>query len=143
MRVSRMKVLVCAASACLALLAPAFARAMGEQRMEWNGDSWRVEDIAGRGVIDNARTTLRVDADGKVSGSTGCNHFAGVARVSGGAISFGNLAVTMRACLPALADQERKFLDALKLARTARLDATGRLLIVSARGDTLLTLTKM
>jgi heat shock protein HslJ len=109
----------------------------------WDGSTWLVEDIRRRGVIDNAQTTLRIEADGAVSGSTGCNAYSGSAKIDGDAIRFGPLAVAARACVPALADQERKFLHALSLVRARRLDRFGRLQLVSAQGEALLTLTRM
>jgi len=133
-----MKEFLFAASVVFALMFPAFA-----QSVAWDGATWLVEDISGRGVIDNAQTTLRIDADGKVSGSTGCNRYFGKAAIRGAELRFGPLATTYRACPPALADQERKFLAALKEARMARFDAMGRLQIMSARGKALLRLTRM
>jgi putative lipoprotein len=109
----------------------------------WDGSTWLVEDIRRRGVIDNAQTTLRIEADGAVSGSTGCNAYSGRAKIEGDAIRFGSLAVAARACVPALADQERKFLSAISLVRARRMDRFGRLQLVSAQGEALLTLTRM
>lgn len=120
-----------------ALAAPALA-----QPVDWDGATWLVEDIGGRGVIDNAQTTLRITPDGATSGSTGCNFFHGMATLSGESLRFGQMAATLRACPPALADQERKFLDALAKAQTARLDETGKLLILSKKGETLLRLSR-
>jgi putative lipoprotein len=133
-----MERIVLAASFMLALLSPALAQAV-----KWDGATWLVEDIGRRGVIDNAQTTLRIDADGKVSGSTGCNRYFGKATLDGATLHFGPLATTYRACPPALMDQESKFLAALREARMAHLDAMGRLQITKARGETLLTLTRM
>jgi putative lipoprotein len=126
------------AAAALGLLMQAAAA----QAPVWDGKTWLVEDIRGRGVIDNAQTTLRIAADGAASGSTGCNFFHGSATVSGESLRFGQMAATLRACPPAIADQERKFLDALRDARRARLDAVGKLLILSEKGETLLRLSR-
>lgn len=134
------KVLRRAAAAVLTLLASA---ALAQTRVEWDGAAWLVEDIRGRGVIDNAQTTLRIDQEGKASGSTGCNRFFGKAEIGGDRLRFGRLATTYRACPRALADQERKFLGALAAAHAARFDRMGRLQIISARGEALLTLTRM
>jgi putative lipoprotein len=121
-----------------ALAAPALA-----QPVVWDGATWLVEDIRGRGVIDNAQTTLRIGPDGATSGSTGCNFFHGAATVSGETLKFGQMAATLRACPEAISDQERKFLDALAEARRARLDETGKLLILSEKGETLLRLSRL
>jgi putative lipoprotein len=133
-----MKGFVLAASFILVLLSAALAQGVG-----WDGATWLVDDIAGRGVIDNAQTTLSIDPDGKVAGSTGCNRYFGKATFDGAKLRFGPLATTYRACPPALADQESKFLAALREARMARLDPVGRMQITTARGEPLLTLTRM
>lgn len=107
----------------------------------WNGSTWRVEDIQGRSAPDNVQTTLSVAADGAAAGSTGCNRFRGQAVVDGAALRFGPLATTRRACAPAVADQEKKFLRALERVRFARFDGS-RLLLLSKSGAILLTLTR-
>lgn len=109
----------------------------------WDGATWLVEDLRGRGVIDNAQTTLRIAPDGAASGPTGCNFFHGQATISGESLRFGQMATTRRACPAALADQERKFLNALTEARSARLDSGGRLSLLSGKGEALLRLSRM
>ena len=42
--------------------------------MDLTHTSWRVEDIGGNGVAQNADASLKFDTGGKVSGATGCNH---------------------------------------------------------------------
>ena len=41
------------------------------------GAAWLLEDLAGRGVIDNSHATLQFMADGKVAGTGGCNRYSG------------------------------------------------------------------
>jgi heat shock protein HslJ len=106
------------------------------------GTAWLVEDIAGRGVIDRAQTTVSFDTSGRVSGSTGCNRFTGSATVEGKALTFGPLANTRRACPPALMDQEKQFLEAMASARGYSIDRNGLLHLDDATGKTLLRLGK-
>ncbi len=80
------------------------------------GSSWRLEDLAGAGVIDNARASLEFPEPGRVSGSGTCNRFTGTVTLTGGAISFGPLATTRKACPEALMNQESKYLQALGTA---------------------------
>lgn len=108
-----------------------------------DGTAWLVEDIAGRGVIDRAQTTISFDAPGRVSGSTGCNRYTGVATREGEALRFGPLAATKRACVPALMDQEQKFLSAMEAVRGYAVDANGLLHLRGATGDLLLRLAAM
>ena len=93
------------------------------------GAAWLLEDLAGRGVIDNSRTTLQFLADGKVAGSGGCNRYSGSVTLKGSLITFTPLASTMMACAPALMDQETHFFAALTQADTVAYDKTGALLI--------------
>ncbi len=96
--------------------------------------TWIAEDINGKGVIDNAQSTFSVAADGKVSGSGGCNRFFAQAEVKDDKIKIGKAGATMMACPPALMDQERKFFAALEGAATYRIDGDGKLFLVDANG---------
>ncbi|MBL8660027.1 MAG: META domain-containing protein [Rhodospirillales bacterium] len=91
--------------------------------------SWLAEDIGGRGVIDNAQTTITFDGEGRVAGSGGCNRYFGSVAIDGAAVTIGKLGSTQMACVPALMDQERKYFDALAATRTYRLDDTGHKLV--------------
>lgn len=96
---------------------------------------WLAEDIGGGGVIDNLQTTLEIAADGAVHGLGGCNNFRGKAEVGSEKISFGPLAATKMACIPAVADQETKFFDALSKVVSWRVDAaTGKLELFGSDG---------
>lgn len=58
-------------------------------------------------------------ADGRISGTAGCNDYSGTYSVDDTKISIGPLASTLRACAdPAVGEQESQFLAALELART-------------------------
>lgn len=84
------------------------------------GSAWLAEDIGGRGVIDDARSTLEFVEAGRVAGAGACNRYMGPLSFDGDGVTFGNLASTMMACPDALMDQERRLFDAL--ARTDRLE---------------------
>lgn len=129
-------------SACVFALATVGAPAAA-QPIAWHGADWRVEDIGGQSVIDNAQTTLSAAPDGKAPGSTGCNRYFKKATRDGARIRIWSLATTRRACPRALVGQERKFLSALLETRSARFDVYGRMQRLSARGEPLLTLTRM
>jgi putative lipoprotein len=93
------------------------------------GAAWQLEDLVGRGVIDNSHVTLQFMADGKVAGSGGCNRYSGSVAFKGLQIKFTPMASTMMACVPALMDQETRYFDALTRADTVSYDKTGALLI--------------
>jgi len=96
--------------------------------------SWIAEDIDGRGVIDNAQSTLSIAPDGRVTGNSGCNRFFAQAEVTGNKVKFGKAGATMMACPEALMDQERKFFAALEKAASFRIDGQGKLFLVDADG---------
>jgi putative lipoprotein len=103
---------------------------------------WLVEDIGGRGVIDNLQSTLHFDANGLVSGMGGCNSFRGSYSSSGNRLRFGPLAATRKACMSAIMDQEAKFFAALSRVRSARIEGPF-LILESANGVQLAKLTRL
>ncbi len=103
------------------------------------GTAWWVEDIQGGGVIDNAHTTVEFAEDGRVGGDGGCNRYMGSYERDGDALSFGRLAGTLKACPPALMNQERRFHGAMEQVRGWRIDPrTGLLHLLDEAGDTVI-----
>lgn len=102
---------------------------------------WQAEDIAGGGVIDRVPVTLRVEENGSVSGSAGCNRYMGQAEIDGDKITFGKLGSTMMACDEARMNQERKFHDTLAKVKTFRIDAAQqKLILADEAGSDIVTL---
>lgn len=85
------------------------------------GTAWRLEDLAGAGVIDGAEATLEFPEPGKVAGRGSCNRFTGTVEVSGESIRFGRLGSTMIGCAEAVGNQERKYFAVLQNAERFRL----------------------
>lgn len=105
---------------------------------------WLAEDIGGGGVIDNLQTGLEFRDDGAVSGSGGCNRFAGRADIEGDAIHFGPIAGTKMMCPPASMDQEMKFFAALAQAASWRIDQqTRKLTLFDAENRALVVFASM
>lgn len=77
------------------------------------GATWVAEDIAGRGVIDDLQSTLRLE-HGRAAGLAGCNRYTAAAKAEAGTLQLGPLAATRMMCPPAIMDQERRFLEALQ-----------------------------
>lgn len=94
--------------------------------------AWRLEDLAGTGVIDDALATLEFTEAGRVSGRGSCNQFSGPVTVTGSAISFGPLVSTMMACAEAVMNQETRYLKALQDAE--RFAFQGPYLLIYAKG---------
>jgi heat shock protein HslJ len=83
------------------------------------GTDWQLTGLLDGDELDPSpalrarEATLRLDPDGRVSGSTGCNRFAGNYAYLPRTLTFGPLAVTRMACLDDLDDQERHVLRVL------------------------------
>jgi len=105
---------------------------------------WHAESIRRRGVIPNIQTVIHIAADGKVTGSGGCNRIRGGMTINEARISFGPMISTKMACAPAIMNQESDFLSALGDARLWRIDEQrDRLILVDAHGVTVLRLLRM
>jgi heat shock protein HslJ len=99
---------------------------------------WRVQDIDGQAVIDDANITLLVSPGGRLSGSAGCNRYFGKLTLTGEGLSLGPVGATMMACPEVLMTQERRFFDAL--SRVTRFDiGEGGALRLFALGDRVIT----
>ncbi len=90
---------------------------------------WVAEDIAGGGIIDNSYVTLNFDETGGIGGASGCNLMGGRATETGDRLALGEIISTMRACAPAIMDQERRYFDALAATERYEIDAHGFLLL--------------
>jgi heat shock protein HslJ len=77
--------------------------------------------------------------NGRAAGFAGCNRFSGRYAYEAGQLTIGPLAVTRKACRPAVMETERRFLDVM--AATRRAAATHLVLsLLDAGGATLATL---
>jgi heat shock protein HslJ len=76
-------------------------------------------------VLDETELTMAFGADGRVSGSAGCNRYTAAYTSEGAALSIGQAAATRRMCVTpeGAMRQEQRFLDALAKAATARLES--------------------
>lgn len=110
---------------------------------ELEGTSWLVEDIARRGVIDFAQTTVEFGKDGRVSGNTACNRYSGTYKLENSALGFAALISTRKACPEAVMDQEQRFLRAMGEVRSFELDAKGLLHLRNAEGEPVLRLSRI
>ena len=97
------------------------------------GTSWRLEDLAGAGAIDEAQATLEFPENGRVSGNGSCNQFDGTVTITDDAIAFGPLATTKMACDESVMNQESRFLAALNEAQ--RFEFAGSSLYIYTAGQ--------
>jgi heat shock protein HslJ len=88
------------------------------------GTSWNVVNINnGReavvGIVSGSALTMAFDADGRVSGTTGCNRYTAEYWAEGDTLRFSSVGATRLACADqALAEQEQAFLRALESVAT-------------------------
>ena len=107
--------------------------------------SWTVisvlYDDAIRSVSAGAELTADFSADGRISGSTGCNSFHGDYTLEGTKLKIGPLAATKKACpTPEASEQEAGYLAALESA--VRIEQAGpQLTLLNAKGQMAVTLT--
>ena len=102
---------------------------------------WLAEDIDGRGVSDQAQSTIEFQGTERIGGNTGCNRYFAQVTIVGDSIRVGPIAPTRRACPPALMNQEQRFTEALAAARRYTLDGP-YLLLFDAAGQQRLRLTR-
>jgi heat shock protein HslJ len=98
------------------------------------GTKWTVETLVSSGIASSVpagtAAFLTLTADGKVTGSTGCNSFGGLATVEGNKITFGDLVMTKMACDGGAGALEASVLLVLEQPVTYRID--GAKLILDA-----------
>lgn len=103
------------------------------------GPTWVAEQIDRVGVLENVRSTMSIDADGRVSGRGGCNSYSGAVDITGAAIRFGPLASTRMACAPPVGSQEQRFFSALASVRRYGFTPEGRLVLYGENGSEVVT----
>lgn len=88
---------------------------------------WRLIEIDGEKVsFDDwrRRPQLRLDDEGRFSGSTGCNSFGGTYELNPDGLRFVAGPMTLMACPPPALAMERRFIDALDAVRSAQIAST-------------------
>lgn len=86
------------------------------------GTRWRLDDLAGAGVVANAEATLEFPEAGRVAGRGSCNRFFGAVTITGTAIQFGTIGATQMACPDPIGAQESRYFAALRGAERLTLD---------------------
>jgi heat shock protein HslJ len=104
----------------------AVVAAFAPQSQALAGTSWRVTGYNnGRqavvSVLADTGLSMSFGADGRVSGSAGCNDYTGTYTSSGSSLTLGPAATTRKFCAqPGVMEQERQFLKALETVATIR-----------------------
>ena len=118
------------------------------------GKEWHVEDIFNKGVIDNSRMTITIEANNdkkeptplpklRVTGSGGCNRYSTsvVIDEQQKTIDFAPPAMTFMACAEALSQQENRFIEMLEKTKSYDFDDVGRLILKDSDGNYIARLT--
>jgi len=88
------------------------AQQAGQQDL--TGTIWSLSTFMGKELVPGSGITAEFTSDGKISGSSGCNLYAGTYKVDGNNILISSpLASTMMACSQEVMDQETAHLKAL------------------------------
>jgi heat shock protein HslJ len=88
-------------------------------RGDLTGQVWELSSLNGKEILPNTSLSALFTADGKVGGSSGCNHYSGAYSASGNSFQITSpLVSTMMACPPEIMDQESSYLKALGEAST-------------------------
>ena len=77
-----------------------------------DGTAWRAVAVAGQPPVAGAEPTIRFDG-ARLTGSTGCNTFGAGFGIVGERLNVGELVMTEIACAGPIAEQERRFIEAL------------------------------
>ena len=84
---------------------------------EWRemvvGHVWVAKEIAGASAKEGSRITLVLQTDGTASGWSGCNNYRASYTLEGDKLHFGAIASAVRPCTGTLAEEERRYLEAL------------------------------
>ena len=100
------------------------------------GETWNVVKLREEPFVQGTKLTLSF-ADGKLSGSTGCNSYFADYEVSNGTLNVGQLGMTEKLCPPEVMAQEALFSKFLASAESFKIDDDGALIIKSRIGHKL------
>jgi len=89
---------------------------------EFNRTDWALEEIDGRMVADRVQSTIRFEADNRISGWGGCNRYFAAVHSGPNFIEVGPIGSTRRICPPVVMEQEERFFDALQKACSIRME---------------------
>ena len=126
-----------------ALLASLAPQPQGPAGTAWRVTGYNSGKQAVTSVLGGTALTMAFSADGKVSGSAGCNNYTGTYASNGSTLAFGPAATTRKMCAePArIMEQEQQFLKALESVATTRQEGD-RLELRTADGALAVSLTR-
>lgn len=101
------------------------------------GGEWLVVELEGQPLLERSRISLEFEDD-RLLGDASCNRYAAEwTRPAPGRIRIGPARATLRACAPALMDQERRFLELLDRFDSMTITADDELVLETGDGEEL------
>jgi heat shock protein HslJ len=100
-----------------------------------DGTGWTIGTIGGVSASDSVKTEVRF-ADGKISGTAGCNRFSGPYTVEANVLNVGPIAATKMMCPEPQMAQESRFLSLLGSGKlTKQFSVSGDLMLTNELGQ--------
>lgn len=99
--------------------------------------SYVLEWIGERPLVDRSRMTMTLGADGRTYGNAGCNHWFAAYTLQGPLITFERIGKTRKLCVEALMEQEQRFLDTLPKVQRWDISPINQLRLWPAEGKPL------
>lgn len=99
-----------------------------------NDTTWTIITIGQLPVLEGVNTEVKF-ADGRISGSAGCNRFNGSYEISGNVLTFAGIASTRMMCPEKQMAQESSFLSLLSGPLTKRYTVEGYLILSDDKGN--------
>lgn len=107
----------------------------GGQPVDILAGTWRVTRLGGADLAAEIEVTITFDpANGRMSGSSGCNQYNGGFTLTGEGLSFGATMATMMACAEPQMLVEQELFKALDQVRGFDVDQNGALLLLGPDG---------
>lgn len=100
---------------------------------------WSVESVNGQTLGADVTITVRFTADGKVSGSGGCNPYSGKYTSDGASLKFADVTIGAAACAGDVGTSEDAFAAAIQAAQSFKV-ANNRLVVQGEGGKAVLSL---
>jgi putative lipoprotein len=129
----------CAATNTTVSPTPAPPASVAPTLAQLGGAPWLVRELDGKPVAQGTVSSVQFSADGRVSGSGGCNNFTGAAQLKDGGMTLGPLASTRKLCVGAEQQQEDAFFAGLAKVRSAQI-VNGLLVMSDVAGKPVLRL---
>lgn len=101
------------------------------------GRDWMIARLNGKPVMTSAPIVLRFDENGQISGNASCNAYTASGTIEDSILTIGPIALTRKACMPKVMEQEAFFLDLMENVSQMQIDETGLLTMTSDWGETL------